>query len=81
MIVVDEVRHAQPEALALLTRLAGQLGADQRLLLIGRAVPAAAFEPRFTSGKHKGQCNANANPLAKGAVATFLAAGVLTVNG
>ena len=41
----------------------------------------SAFEPRFTSGKHKGQCNANANPLAKGAVATFLAAGVLTVNG
>jgi hypothetical protein len=41
----------------------------------------AAFQPRFTSGKHKGECNANANPLAKGAVATFLAAGVLTVNG
>jgi hypothetical protein len=26
-------------------------------------------------------CNGNAEPLAKGAVATFLAAGVLTVNG
>ncbi len=26
MIVVDEVQHAEPEALALLTRLAGQLG-------------------------------------------------------
>jgi hypothetical protein len=41
----------------------------------------AAYAPRFTSGKHKGTCNFNANPLAKGAVATFLAAGVLTVNG
>ena len=41
----------------------------------------AAYEPRFTSGKHKGECNGNAEPLAKGAVATFLAAGVLTVNG
>jgi len=38
-----------------------------------------AYEPRFTSGKHKGECNGNAQPLAKGAVATFLAAGVLTV--
>jgi hypothetical protein len=41
----------------------------------------AAYAPRFTSGKHKGTCNFNANPVAKGAVATFLAAGVLTVNG
>jgi hypothetical protein len=41
----------------------------------------AAYAPRFTSGKNKGECNFNANPLAKGAVATFLAAGVLTVNG
>jgi hypothetical protein len=41
----------------------------------------AAYEPRFTSGKNKGACNFNANPLAKGAVATFLAAGVLTVKG
>lgn len=40
MIVVDEVQHADPEALALLTRLAGQLGADQRLLLLGREAPA-----------------------------------------
>ena len=39
MIVVDEVQYAEPEALALLTRLAGQLGADQRLLLIGREAP------------------------------------------
>jgi hypothetical protein len=40
-----------------------------------------AFAPRFTSGKHKGECDtaSNAQPLAKGAVATFLAAGVLTV--
>jgi hypothetical protein len=40
MIVVDEVQQAEPEALALLTRLAGQLGADQRLLLLGREAPA-----------------------------------------
>ncbi len=39
----------------------------------------AAFEPRYTSGKHKGQCNGNANPLAKGAVASILASVVLTV--
>jgi hypothetical protein len=40
-----------------------------------------AYAPRYTSGKHKGQCDtaSNAVPLAKGAVATFLAAGVLTV--
>jgi hypothetical protein len=40
-----------------------------------------AYAPRYTSGKHKGQCDTagNAVPLAKGAVATFLAAGVLTV--
>jgi hypothetical protein len=41
----------------------------------------AAFVPRFKSGSHKGQCNFgnNVQPLAKGAVATFLAAGVLTL--
>jgi hypothetical protein len=41
----------------------------------------AAFVPRLTSGPHKGQCNLsnNAVPLAKGAVAAFLAAGVITV--
>lgn len=39
----------------------------------------AAFEPRYASGKHKGQCNGNANPIAKGAVASFLASIVLTV--
>ena len=40
-----------------------------------------AYAPRYTSGKHKGQCDtaSNAQPLAKGAVARFLAAGVLTV--
>jgi hypothetical protein len=41
----------------------------------------AAYAPRFTSGKNKGACDFNATPLAKGAVATFLAAGALTVNG
>lgn len=41
----------------------------------------AGFVPRYTSGKDKGQCNVNANPLAKGAVASFLAAGVITVSG
>ena len=39
----------------------------------------AAYEPRFTSGKNKGECNGNAQPLAKGAVASFLASVVLTV--
>ncbi len=39
MIVVDEVQNAEPEALALLTRLAAQLGAGQRLLLLGREAP------------------------------------------
>ncbi len=44
-------------------------------------VTFAAFAPRFTSGPHKGQCDTASNvpPLAKGAVASFLAAGVLTV--
>jgi hypothetical protein len=34
----------------------------------------AAYGPRYTSGPHKGQCNMsnNAQPLAKGAIATFL---------
>jgi hypothetical protein len=41
----------------------------------------AAYAPRYSSGKHKGQCDtaSNAQPLARGAVSTFLAAGVLTV--
>jgi hypothetical protein len=38
-----------------------------------------AFRPRYTSGQDKGQCNGNATPLAKGAVASFLASVVLTV--
>ncbi len=49
MIVVDEVQHAEPEALALLTRLAGQLGADQRLLLIGREAPSGIASLRRNS--------------------------------
>jgi ATP/maltotriose-dependent transcriptional regulator MalT len=40
MIVVDEVQNAEAEALALLTRLAGQLGAGQRLVLVGREAPS-----------------------------------------
>jgi len=39
-----------------------------------------ATVPRYTSGKNKGQCNPNGNPLAKGAVASFLVAGVITVS-
>jgi hypothetical protein len=40
-----------------------------------------AYVPRFTSGKHKGECDLanNVQPLTKGAVAKFLAVGVLTV--
>jgi hypothetical protein len=40
-----------------------------------------AYAPRYKSGKHKGQCDTanNAQPLARGAVGTFLATGVLTV--
>jgi DNA-binding SARP family transcriptional activator len=49
MIVVDEVQHAEPEALALLTRLAGQLGAGQRLLLIGREAPSGIASLRRSS--------------------------------
>jgi hypothetical protein len=37
-----------------------------------------AIAPRFKSGSHKGQCNPNGQPGAKGAVATFLASVVLT---
>lgn len=39
----------------------------------------SAYEPRFKSGPHKGQCNGKATPLSKGAVASFLASTVLTV--
>jgi hypothetical protein len=37
-----------------------------------------AIAPRFTSGTHKGQCNPNGQPGAKGASATFLGTAVLT---
>jgi DNA-binding SARP family transcriptional activator/ATP/maltotriose-dependent transcriptional regulator MalT len=40
VIVVDEIQHAEPDAVALLTRLAAQLAPDQRLLLLGRDAPA-----------------------------------------
>jgi DNA-binding SARP family transcriptional activator/ATP/maltotriose-dependent transcriptional regulator MalT len=40
VIVVDEIQNARPEAVSLLTRMAGQLGDGQRLLLVGRDVPA-----------------------------------------
>jgi DNA-binding SARP family transcriptional activator/ATP/maltotriose-dependent transcriptional regulator MalT len=49
VIVVDEVQNAEPEAVALLTRLAGQLGADQRLLLVGREAPAGIASLRRDS--------------------------------
>jgi DNA-binding SARP family transcriptional activator len=49
MIVVDEVQNAEPEALALLTRLAGQLGAGQRLLLLGREAPSGIASLRRDS--------------------------------
>jgi hypothetical protein len=43
-------------------------------------VSGAGYVPRYTSGKHKGQCNTspNAPELAKGAVASFLLSAVLT---
>lgn len=42
----------------------------------------AGYGPRYTSGKHKGQCNTspNAPELAKGAVASFLLSAVLTTS-
>jgi hypothetical protein len=39
----------------------------------------AATQPRFASGPKKGQCNPNANPITKTAVASFLATAVLTI--
>ncbi len=43
----------------------------------------AAFAPRYKSGPKKGQCNTsnNAQPLNRGAVASFLASTVLTIRG
>jgi DNA-binding SARP family transcriptional activator len=49
VIVIDEVQHAEPEALALLTRLVGQLGAGQRLLLLGREAPSGIASLRRDS--------------------------------
>ncbi len=40
LIVVDEIQNAEPDAVALLTRMAEQLEAGQRLLLLGRDAPA-----------------------------------------
>ena len=37
-----------------------------------------AIAPRFKSGPHKGQCNLNGQPSAKGATGSFLASVVLT---
>lgn len=41
----------------------------------------AGYLPRYTSGKHKGQCNfsGTVEPLSKGAVASFLSSVVLTL--
>jgi hypothetical protein len=41
----------------------------------------AAYLPRYTHGPHKGACNTsnNAQPLSRGAVVNFQAAGILTV--
>ena len=36
VIVVDEIQHAQPDALSLLIRLVALLDSGQRLLLLGR---------------------------------------------
>ncbi|HXL87734.1 MAG TPA: BTAD domain-containing putative transcriptional regulator [Streptosporangiaceae bacterium] len=49
MIVLDEVQNAEPEALSLLTRLAGQLGAGQHLLLVGREAPSGIASLRRDS--------------------------------
>jgi DNA-binding SARP family transcriptional activator len=46
VIVIDEIQYAEPGAVSLLTRLRAQLGADQRLLLLGRAVPAGLDQLR-----------------------------------
>ncbi len=42
-------------------------------------VSFAETGPRFKSGPHKGQCNPKGKPIAKTAVATFLATAVLTL--
>lgn len=61
------------------------VGSESTGAFAGASGPGAArihfagYEPRFTSGPHKGQCNGQAPPLAKGAVVSFLASTVLTV--
>lgn len=42
-------------------------------------VSFSAKQPRFKSGPHKGQCNPKGKPIAKTAVANFLASLVLTL--
>ena len=60
------------------------LGSESTGAFAGTSGPGAVritftgVEPKFTSGPHKGQCNVNAQPLNKGAAATFLASIVLT---
>lgn len=49
VVVVDEIQNAEPEAVSLLTRMAGQLADGQRLLLIGRDAPPA-LEPLRRDG-------------------------------
>jgi len=49
VVVVDEIQNAEPEAVSLLTRMAGQLAEGQRLLLIGRDAPPA-LEPLRRDG-------------------------------
>jgi hypothetical protein len=39
----------------------------------------AATAPRFKTGPKKGQCDPNGHPIAKTAVASFLASAVLTI--
>jgi hypothetical protein len=61
-------------------------GATSTGAFAGDSGPGAAqisfsgIEPRYTSGAHKGQCNNNGTPKAKGAVASFLASIVLTTS-
>ena len=54
---------------------AGATGSGKATLIF------AADAPKYTSGSHKGQCNMsnNAQPMAAGALATFAAAGPLTL--
>jgi hypothetical protein len=42
-------------------------------------VQFSAIVPRYTSGPNKGKCNPNGTPIAKTAVASFLATAVLTI--